>query len=363
MKTMKVFVVPSHQTLERTSGVDYVRVLSPMKYLNGYKDKDVKFEVDFYDIHAEKQQSWPEIAKKYDLIFLNYTVLDWQYATMGACVHGENKKIIMDLDDAIWYVSPDNIVHDKLQELNADFILTCILNDVDGVVTTNRYLRNIIADKTTKSHENIKVMENTIDLDHYTHRSKAKDTGLITLMHYGSTSHFNDLLDKNFVEGVDMVMRQYPNVQFKTVGSFIAELKNKWSYRYINDFGDVDIYKWIHDKFPSFMDEADIMVVPLIDNKYNRAKSDIKYLEIASAGKPGVFSNTRPYSDTIIHGENGYLAESSQDWYTSLCELIESKEKREAVGMKAYADIVDHRLVQHVIKDYADYFKRVVYNI
>ena len=48
-KTISIFCVPSHQTLDRTSGVDMVRIIQPMSYLNGYEDKDVKFKVDILE--------------------------------------------------------------------------------------------------------------------------------------------------------------------------------------------------------------------------------------------------------------------------------------------------------------------------
>ena len=364
MKKIKIYSVPSHQTKERTSGVDYVRVIQPMTLLNGYSDGEVTFEVDLYDIHKkdQDQDNWVKISKMYDLVFLNYTVLDWQYAAMGAPVHGEGKKIIMDIDDAIWNVNEDNVVHDQLKELDAGYKITCMLDDVDGVVTTNNYLRNVIANKSYKKHNQILVAPNQIDLTHYSHRFPAKDTGEIVLLHYGSTSHFNDLLLPQFVEGIDKILKEYPNVRFKTVGAFVSELRYKWGQRYENSFGDVDIYKWRDTKFPEYLSEADIMVTPLIDNLYNRCKSDIHFIEIGSAGKPGVYSDTRPYSDTIENGKTGFLAQSAEDWYTSIKSLIDSKELRQTMGDNAYNVVKAERQAQDHVKEYAEFIKQILDN-
>jgi O-antigen biosynthesis protein len=360
MKLISVYCVGSHQTLTRTSGVDYARVYSPMKYLNGYKDEQVEFKVDFFDIHEKKKTNWIQIAKKYDMVYFNYTVLDWQYAAMGCCMHGFGKKMVMDLDDAVWFVDKDNASYEGLQKINASRILSCIIDDVDGVTCTNRYLKNIIVDQTYKTHDKIKVMENQVDLSLYNQTFPAKDTEQITLLHYGSTSHFLDLGQDEFVKGIDKVFANYPNVRIKFVGAFISELKHRWGLRYDNAFGHEDIYKWISDKFPGYMDEADIIVVPLRDTKYNRAKSDIKFIETASAMKPGVYSETRPYNDTIRHGINGYLARTSDDWYKYLKILIDSKEKRQEIGQNAYDYVKDNRQIQNNIKIYADYFKEVL---
>ena len=96
----------------------------------------------------------------------------------------------------------------------------------------------------------------------------------------------------------------------------------KWGARYDNGYGDPDIYKWAKDKFPKFMDEIDIIAVPLKDNIYNRAKSDIKLIESGSAGKPGVFADVRPYSDSVKNGENGYLAKNDGEWFKNLSILM-----------------------------------------
>jgi glycosyltransferase involved in cell wall biosynthesis len=213
-------------------------------------------------------------------------------------------------------------------------------------------------DKTYKQHKDIKVIENQIDLTLYNKTFPSKDRDQITLMHFGSTSHFEDLLDKEFVNGMDKILKEFPNVMFKTVGAFIPYLRYKWGSRYQNAFGHVDIYKWIKDKFPIFMEECDIMVVPLLDTKYNRCKSDIKFLESGSAMKPGIFSAVRPYTDTIIHKETGYLVNTENEWYESMKLLITDEKERRRIGKNAYKYIKKERQIQDHVKEYADFIKQ-----
>ncbi len=360
MKTIKIYAFSTHQTKERTSGVDFCRVIQPMKALDGYCDGEVKFEVTFHNIHKKKQDNWLAIAKEYDLIFTNYTVLDWGFAYMGLAVRKEGKKMIMDIDDAVWHIGKDNIAHDAMKELSGPQKISCMLAEVDGITCTNRYLKNVILNYVKKDSDKIAVLSNQIDLSLYNTTHPAKDTNTITLLHFGATGHFLDQLDPEFVKGMDRIFREYPNVRFKAIGSFISELRKKWGRRYENDFGDVDIYKWISDKFPCFMEECDIMVVSLLDNIYNRSKSDVKFLESASAMKPGVFAAVRPYTDTIINGETGYLAKTSGDWYKYLKLLIDSKEERQRIGENAYDYVVANRQMKSNIKPYAEFIKKIL---
>ena len=361
MKTLKVYCFPTHQSDVRTSGVDYARLLSPMKYLNGYCDGEVKFKVDFYDIHDKEKTDWKVVAKEHDLLYFNYSILDWPYVFMAMPFHAMfHKKIIMDLDDAIWYVQKDNISYDSIKKMRGPEILSDVINDVDGVTCTSSYLRNVIARETYKTHDKVKVMPNQVDLTLYNRKFPAKDRHTLTLLHYGSTSHFEDLVDPEFVKGIDKVFENYPNIQITLVGAFISELKKKWGKRYEHKFGHEDIYHWIKDKFPLYMDEADIIVVPLRDTIYNRCKSEIKWLEVSSAMKPGVFSETRPYNDNIRHGITGYLAKYADDWYKYLKILIDSKEKRLEIGTNAYKEVKKSRQQKDNIKEYASYFRQVV---
>lgn len=359
MKKVRIYALPSHQTKERHSGVDMVRVNQPMKYLNGYEYGDYVFEVKVHDVNTDSD-SWLDISKQYDLVFFNYTVMDWHYAAMASVVHGNKKKIVMDIDDAIWHVQSDNVIYEGLQKLNAAYILTCIIDDVDGVITTNRYLRNVITHETHKRIDQIKVIENHIDPELYTYDFEAKDTGTITLMHYGSSSHFEDLLDENFCKGIDRIMQEYPQVVLKTIQSFISKLRYRWGQRYQNAGGDVDIYKWISGKFGQYMSEADIMVVPLRDTIYNRCKSDIKFLESGSTGVPGVYSSTRPYRDTIEHGITGYLASTEQEWYESIKALVNSVDTRQKIGRAAREYVRSNRDIRQYADEYASYFLKIL---
>lgn len=364
MKDIRIYSVGSHQTLERNSGVDYARIYSPMKYLNGIEDRGFHFTVDFFDVKNKFEgtidQFWTTIADQYDIVYFNYTIGDWQYAHMANVLHWKKKKIVMDVDDAIWYLQPDNVSYQGIMDSEGIHILTSICNDVDYITCTNSYLRNVIADKTLKYHNKIEVFPNQVDLTLYNRTYSTRDTGEIIILHYGSGSHFEDLIMPEFVEGIDRIMKIYPQVRFITVGANIPELKNKWGSRLEVAFGDVDIYKWILRKFPEYMEKADILVTPLRDTIYNRCKSDIHFVEIGSAAKPGVYSNIRPYADTIEHGVTGYLAKTADDWFNSLKLLIEDQKLREKIGKHAYRKVIEDRQQSNHVYEYVRFFRRIL---
>lgn len=358
MKKIKVFALPSHQSKERTSGVDFVRVLQPMHYLNGYKDEEVEFETTMYDINVPTDWLW--VAKNFDVIYFNYLNNPWGFAAMGAMARKFGVKLVMDLDDSLWDLKADNPayeVYKKGSQALSDF--TAICNEVDAITVTNLYLKHIVMKNTLKRAESIHVFPNYIDLDLYSHRAKFKNYGNIKLFHYGSTTHFQDLSTNAFYEGIDRIMKEYPNVTLTTVGAFLPKYRERWGLRYENSFGHRDIYKWVKNHFPKCMDQADIMVVPLVDDTYNRCKSQIKWLEASSAGIPGVWQDIRQYREVIKQGENGFLAKYEDDWYKSIKEMIDSPELREKMAKKTHEDVKNWQIQDHV-GDYAKFLKKLL---
>lgn len=364
MKTIRIFAFPTHGTVKRTSGVDMVRMIQPMQLLDGYKDKEVEFKVNIFDPKDDFKKkdplSWVNVAKNYDIIYLNYLPDAWGYAAMGAMARSNNRKIVLDTDDSLWDVKKDNVAHSVYHKGSvATSNFTAMCNDVDYMTCSNSYLKNIILNETYKRADKVRVFPNYINLDLYNHKSEFKDTNTITLMHYGSSSHFEDLTTEDFAKGVDKIMMEYPNVVVKFIGAFIPKFRNRWGSRYINAFGHEDIYEWIKGRFREYIDEADIMITPLTEDKYNRCKSSIKFIETASAGKPGVWQDIRQYSEVVKNGENGFLARTQDDWYKAIKTLIEDKKLRKTMGENAFKTVKKDWQIQDHINDYASFFREV----
>lgn len=360
MRTIKIFALPSHATEERTSGVDFARVIQPMEHLNGFEYEGVKFEVTIFS--PKDTYDWIEVAQNYDIIFLNYTSMDWEFAKMGLMARKFNKTMVMDVDDSLWDVAKDNPIYESLKRGSRGLhVFTSICKEVDYITTTSKFLRNVISRNTARSTSVIKVLPNFIDLDNlYTYRPKFKDDLQIRLLHFGSTTHFLDLQSEEFEKGIDMIMKEYPNVVFKTVGALIPRYKNKWGQRYESGFGHQDLYKWVKERFPLFMDETDIIVVPLEENRYTRCKSSIKYLEASSAKKAGVYQKIRQYEEVIKEGVNGYTAAYAEDWYNAIKKLIDDKEHRKTIGEQAFKTVSNDWQMKGNIHLYAQLFKNII---
>ena len=80
--------------------------------------------------------------------------------------------------------------------------------------------------------------------------------------------------------------------------------------------------------YPLVFQYIDILVVPLKDTRFNRAKSDIKNLEAGASRTPWVASNIPVYAEWGVGG----LIVKGDDWETPLRSLIDDAELRKEYG-------------------------------
>jgi glycosyltransferase involved in cell wall biosynthesis len=83
----------------------------------------------------------------------------------------------------------------------------------------------------------------------------------------------------------------------------------------------------------------DLGVVPLSDLRFNRAKSNIKYLEYAASGIPSIFSRVEAYAG-LLHGDTGILAGNDPDeWRQEIVRMVEDRGLRNRIAEQAFDDV------------------------
>ena len=361
MKTIKIFSFPSHSPRDHVSGVDYPRIIQPMKFLDGYSDGEVKFKVIPWDGKKITYAEWQKICKGIDIVYLNYTTNADMFVSMGMAAEANGVKMVMDVDDALWHINKDNTVYDSYKPGSIGIAtFNDITNYVPYMTCTNAYLKNVIVNNTKKTSDKIEVFPNTVDIELYNQVPEFKDTPDINIVHYGSSSHYTDLSDPVFIDGIDRIMMDYPNVNFLTVGSFFGKFKMKWGRRYNEEFGAINFMEWATKRFPEVMAKTDIFVAPLTRNIYNSCKSDIKRSEVATAKKPFIGQNIRQYQECITSGVDGFLVETSDGWYSTIKQLIDDKELRKSMGEKGYERTMKDRQSKDQVEHYCNFFKKVL---
>jgi O-antigen biosynthesis protein len=362
MKKIKIVGLLTHFKMKKKStgeeyclysGVDYVRLILPLRYL----PKD-EFETDItYEVTDPVK-----FTQDHDIIYSSYIDTDYTYVVVKVNAINNHCVWVMDLDDNIWDVSSNHPLKSDFTEgspvLKKE---TLILKDASNLTCTSSYLRYKMVENLKKDIKDIKVIPNFIDLTDYDYKKikPIKHEG-VQISYMGGSSHYDDVNKPEFIKAMKIIMEKYPDTTFRT-SFYMPQLKAHFGYRYKYSLGRYNINSFINEVWPRMAGEADIFVAPLSWNNYSRAKSYIKYLEYSAAKIPCIMESIDPYNE-VLQGSDGrgFLASSTEDWVNRLSYLIENPKTRKEIGENAYKYVKENHTIQKNAYRYAEYFKEVL---
>lgn len=220
-----------------------------------------------------------------------------------------------------------------------------------GVITSTNYLKDLYKEFNSK----IFVIPNAMNLDwwgkpdNYNFHNKRIRIGWA-----GANAHKGDL---ELIEPVmERLLKEFDNIEFCFLGAQ-QTMPFKAKDRVIVDLG------WTNfGGYPKKLKSLgfDIGLAPLRDNYFNRAKSYIKWLEYSMLQIPTVASNIGQFKEYIKEGETGFLATTQDDFYNKLKLLIENKELRKDVGMKAFTYVCENLTADKIAHTYATVLKQLI---
>ena len=104
-------------------------------------------------------------------------------------------------------------------------------------------------------------------------------------------------------------------------------------------------------RYTEALHTSDIALLPLRDTEFNRAKSDLKFIESAGHGAVALASPT-VYAATVRDGETGLIYHSTEEFAEKLDLLIRRADLRRALAENAYRYVAEHRLLAQHLDDY-----------
>ena len=103
---------------------------------------------------------------------------------------------------------------------------------------------------------------------------------------------------------------------------------------FINDVS-FEVIEWTLQNELLDLHRIDIGVYPLIKEDWVLGKSGLKVIQYLALGIPSVSTNYGSASNIIIDKKNGFLANTEDEWYNILEELINNKLLRQQIGLQA----------------------------
>ena len=270
----------------------------------------------------------------------------WSYQLQFLCdtARRDKKPVYFDIDDLVF----DTVYTDQLSYTqglsekdkgNYDAGVKNygkMLAACDGAITSTvqlkeellKYKDKVLLNRNRASSDLIEISSHFIK-DYSQQDSKVK-IGYFS----GSISH-----NENFElikPAIQSLLEVYKNVELHIVGhlDIPEDMKLYQQQIVVHDYVD-----W--KDLPQLISRVDINLAPLVDSVFNRAKSEIKWMEAALVKVPTVASHIGAFSDMVKDGETGLLAKDGE-WKEKLESLILSSDLRQELAENAYDFVLEN---------------------
>ena len=112
-----------------------------------------------------------------------------------------------------------------------------------------------------------------------------------------------------------------------------------------------------YERYHEVVSQADVALLPLNDTRFNRMKSDLKFLQCAAHGV-AVLASPTVYAESICEGETGFLFATPEEFSRKLACLVLDAERRRRMAEQAYGWVRERRMLwQHYRKRYDWYME------
>ena len=351
----------------------FYRIEQPLTFLN----EDNDFDVAIGGAGSGMDNDLFQLLQTCDVVILPRAASE-ESLHLVTVLHdmSPSKKVIIDHDDDIFNVNPSsphykdrgtknakvkangrNVViwkdgrnsFDIERNRNNLELAKEILGKADGVFVTTPKLADVYGEY----NDNITVLPNSLDFNIWKPYKLEKDNNIRITWH-GGYSHYEDLNEisselKNITTKHKNVKLEICGYEFK--GVFDGIDPDKYTQ---HDWVDVSVHP-----YKQILLNADIGVIPLADNKFNKSKSPIKWIEYSALGIPCVVKDIEPYSNLIIHGINGFLYTNTEEFEFWVDKLVEHPSLRERIGKAAQEYVHEHFDVRKNSKYWSEAIKNI----
>jgi glycosyltransferase involved in cell wall biosynthesis len=185
-------------------------------------------------------------------------------------------------------------------------------------------------------NENIVVLENAIQPIEMTGSSNPNKRDFFeqTVIGWqGSDSHVHDM--RVVAPVLKRVQQRYGDmVKYRFFGTRFEQL-----YEGL----DFEVIPWIkphlfYDRFSHNL--FDIGIIPLENTRFNRCKSNIKFLEYSYYGIPSVVADVTPYKETVKHNVTGLKYRDPEQMFQNICKLVEDRLLRKKLAETAKKHVI-----------------------
>lgn len=379
MSKKKILFIPSD-----SFGVGHHRTIFPaVHFQRNYGDL---FDIDIRLLMNVVEEDY----SKYDIVHYSKGINDVKQTVEFINHFKKNGAItVIDMDD-YWDVPRTHPLYITVVEQGIGESIKANIVASDFITTTTEYYANIL--RNVSKRDNVIILPNAVDSNQPQWKNGPKQSDLVRITWIGGSSHMVDIeilkttigrlrSDPDIRDKIQLVMCGYDiRGQVTEINSDTNEQRVRkirpdetlW-IKFEDVFTDGGRIKEPHyvrrntlpiSRYGEHYQHADICLAPLVGgHPFHHCKSELKFIEAGYFGIPLIASNVIPYSETIRHGENGFLvdpAKNHKDWYKYIKQLVLNPELRIQIGNVAREEVMAKYTMDVVNKTRAEFYQRIL---
>lgn len=268
-------------------------------------------------------------SDKYDLVLIEYELLQFFPAYFESLLKKRNIKYIVDYDDAIFHkydLHKNAFVRWLLKEKIGQ-----VMRGAETVVVCNPYLEQYAK----RHNSNIFRLPTVVLLDNYRQAMEkyevkgAEKPFIIGWIGSKSTSvYIVDILPvmENFAAKYE--------VQFTLVGFDESVLPKGMKERC-----KINVVPWSEEEEIEEILKFDVGIMPLKNDAWSQGKCGFKLVQYMSCKKPVIASSVGINTSLVKEGENGFLAETEDNWFSAFEKLYRDRALRDKMAVNNFQKI------------------------
>jgi glycosyltransferase involved in cell wall biosynthesis len=262
-------------------------------------------------------------VRRFDAIIIHRELFPLGGATLDRIVAYLNPRLFFDLDDAIWF-PPSQSVNQRSRwwdpRRTAQVMAAC-RHVVAGSAYIQKYAQQFNA--------RVSVVPTSYDdLGGPRQKPEAVQPVIVWIGNWGNAEYLE------LITSALTALAQEISFELRLIGG-----PDVFSLRIPGV--SIDAHLWNQYSEAALLTSADIGLMPLYARDHEQGKCAFKLVQYYSAGLAVVASPVGVNRDLVKHGHNGYLADSHEEWLSSLRVLLANREIRLEFGRAGYASYLE----------------------
>lgn len=311
------------------------RMHAPAKALG---ELDGVLSIDCHVFHP----SFLPLALRADVLVLPF-LREWDMLHLIRERRKYGRITILEMDDYYHEPEPWNPMAASWASASVREEHIATLENANGVQTSTESLKELWAHK----NQNIAVFKNHL-VKVQPLKSSSKKT--FTIGWAGSQGHLADWY--TLAKKLEPWLQEHPEVKF-------ALMSHERARDFLNIPDEQLIYQSAGtlEEYLQFLPEMDIGFAPLCNTTWNRSRSDVKFLEYASTGVVGIYSDIGPYNNSVQNNETGFLVSDTDGMIERLNALYKNRASLQVIREKAHRYVREERILGDHIPERINFYR------